>query len=136
MTKMFADRGGKIYAGPDCAATRNFGIGLHQEMELLVFRENPTNPLSKLEVGKSNIQLRKLVFLELLDFQQSAAARRAGSCWQSNIWREAAAGPPSRPPAEAWKHHKGLPVPGVFPGVFFAFTEEVGLLGITERRQA
>ncbi len=36
MTKMFADRGGKIYAGPDCAATCNFGIGLHQEMELLV----------------------------------------------------------------------------------------------------
>jgi len=36
MTKMFADRGGKIYAGPDCAAACNFGIGLHQEMELLV----------------------------------------------------------------------------------------------------
>ena len=36
MTKMYVDRGGKIYAGPDCTATCTFGIGLHQEMELLV----------------------------------------------------------------------------------------------------
>jgi hypothetical protein len=36
MTKMYVDRGGKIYAGPDCPATCTFGLGLHQEMELLV----------------------------------------------------------------------------------------------------
>jgi imidazolonepropionase-like amidohydrolase len=36
MTKMYVDRGGKIYAGPDCAATCTFGLGLHQEMELLI----------------------------------------------------------------------------------------------------
>ena len=36
MTKMFVDRGGKIYAGPDCAPACTFGLGLHQEMELFV----------------------------------------------------------------------------------------------------
>jgi imidazolonepropionase-like amidohydrolase len=36
ITKMYVDRGGKIYAGPDCAAACTFGLGLHQEMELLV----------------------------------------------------------------------------------------------------
>ncbi len=36
LTKMYADRGGKIYAGPDCASACTFGLGLHQEMEILV----------------------------------------------------------------------------------------------------
>ena len=36
ITRMYVDRGGKVYAGPDCAAACTFGLGLHQEMELLV----------------------------------------------------------------------------------------------------
>ncbi len=36
LTRMYAERGGKIYAGPDCAAACTFGLGLHQEMELFV----------------------------------------------------------------------------------------------------
>jgi imidazolonepropionase-like amidohydrolase len=36
ITRMYVERGGKVYAGPDCAAACTFGLGLHQEMQLLV----------------------------------------------------------------------------------------------------
>ena len=47
ITKMYSDRGGKLYAGPDCAAGCTFGLGLHQEMELLV--DSGISPLKALQ---------------------------------------------------------------------------------------
>ncbi len=47
ITRMYAERGGKIYAGPDCAAACTFGLGLHQEMEILV--DSGLSPLQALQ---------------------------------------------------------------------------------------
>ena len=47
VVRMYSDRGGKIYAAPDCAAGCTFGLGLHQEMELLV--DSGISPLKALQ---------------------------------------------------------------------------------------
>ena len=52
VVKMFADAGGKLYAGTDCANMCVPGLGLHQEMELLV--NAGITPLQALQAATIN----------------------------------------------------------------------------------